>query len=327
MSKLRHKVYVWAKIAKANAPLVRRRRLLKTSDRVTHYGGRKILDASAGNSYLLKRLSMGVPTAAGKIGDTELEVLLKFDRYRHDPVEFFRSVTVGGHELDLLHLNSGVFPKEQHVLVRWAQVYLDALSRLDVLGVWFNKGEEEIVVKYAPAAALTRIRALEPYYHSPPWTHALAGRRVAVVSPFEHSIMSQRGAHTGIELFPDMPMVFPDFELTVIRSPFSAALVRPDHATWHEALSDIQSRLAAAQFDVCLVGAGAYSLPICSFVRDRLGQSAIHLGGPLQLLFGIRGNRWEQHPVISRFFNNNWIKPLPRETPRANWRNDGGAYW
>jgi hypothetical protein len=122
-------------------------------------------------------------------------------------------------------------------------------------------------------------------------------------------------------------MVLPDFELTVIRSPFSAALVRPNHATWHETLAAIQSRLAAIEFDICLVGAGAYSLPICSFVRDRLARAAIHLGGPLQLLFGIRGNRWDNHPVISRFFNENWIRPLPDETPRANWRNDGGAYW
>lgn len=324
---LRHKVYVWSKIAKANAPVLRRTRLLKTSGRVTHYAGRGILDEAAGNSLLYERLSSGIPTAAGKIGDTELEVLLKFNLHRNDPAAFFRSITVGGHELDLLHLNCGVFPKEEDVLVRWARVYLDALSRLDVLGVWFNKGEEEIVSKYAPRATLTQIRALEPYYHFPPWTRALAGRRVAVVSPFEHSINSQRIAHTGSELFPEMPTVFPDFALTVIRSPFSAALVRPTHSSWHEALSDIQHRLAAIEFDICLVGAGAYSLPICSFVRDKLARAAIHLGGPLQLLFGIRGNRWDNHPVISRLFNENWIRPSPHETPRGNWRNDGGAYW
>jgi hypothetical protein len=324
---IRHKVYVWSKIAKANAPLLKRKRLLKTSDRVTHYAGREILDEAAGNSLLFERLSTGIPTAAGKIGDTELEVLLKYDLYCDQPDEFFRSITIGGHELDLLHLNCGVFPKEEDVLVRWAKVYLDALSRLDALGVWFNKGEEEIVAKYAPRATLTRIRALEPYYHSPPWTLALEKKRVAVVSPFEHSISSQWRAHTGSELFPAMPMVFPDFELTVIRSPFSAALVHPAHSSWHEALSDIQRRLAAIEFDVCLVGAGAYSLPICSFVRDTLAGAAIHLGGPLQLLFGIRGNRWNNHPIISRLFNENWIRPSPHETPRGNWKNDGGAYW
>jgi hypothetical protein len=324
---IRHKVYVWSKIAKANAPLLRKRRLLKTSDRVTHYAGKEILDEAAGNFLLLERLSDGVPTAAGKIGDVELEVLIKFDRYQHDPVQFFRSITVGGHEMDLLYLNAGVFPKEEDVLVRWARAYLDALSRLDVLGVWFNEGEEEIVAKYAPRATLTRIRALEPYYHFRPWTRALAGRRVAVVSPFEHSISSQRRAHTGSELFPEMPTVLPDFELTVIRSPFSAALVHPSHSSWHEALSDIQRQLAATEFDVCLVGAGAYSLPICSFVRDTLESTAIHLGGPLQLLFGIRGNRWDNHPIIKRLFNEHWIRPLPHETPRANWRMEGGAYW
>jgi hypothetical protein len=325
--RVRHKTYVWFKIAKANAPLLKRKRLLKTSSRVTHYAGKPILDATAGNSLLLKRLSAGEPTAAGKIGDTELEVIIKFDRYRDDFAGFFRSITAEGHELDLLHLNCGVFPKEQDVLVRWAQVYLQALSRLDILGVWFNKEEEKIVTRHAPGATLTRIRAFEPYYHAFPWTQGLAGRRVAVVSPFEHSIVSQRKAHTGGELFPERPTVLPDFELTVIPSPFSAALVHPVHSDWHEALSDIKQRLSAVQFDVCLVGAGAYSLPICSFVRHELMRSAIHLGGPLQILFGIRGRRWDDHPVISRLFNENWIRPSPNETPKGNWKNDGGAYW
>jgi hypothetical protein len=325
--RLRNKIYVWTKIAKANTPALRRARLLKTADPASSYAGRVVLGEQEGNAFLLERLRAGIPFSAGKIGDTELEVLIKFDRYRGDPTSFFRSVTAEGHEFDLLQLNCGVFPKDEDVLIRWAEVYLEAVSTLDLIGVWFNAGEEQIIAKYAPHADLARIRALEPYYHALPWTASLGGKRVAVVSPFEKSIAWQRSHWTGRDLFPERPAVLPDFELIVVRAPFSAGLVSPEHSDWHEALSDMKQRLSAANFDACLVGAGAYSLPICGFVRHELKRPAIHLGGPLQILFGIRGNRWDHHPTIKQWFNEKWIRPLPGETPRRNWKNDGGAYW
>ena len=127
-----------------------------------------IVDPAAGNAFLYERVSSQQPVAAGKIGDTELEVLVKYEQAGGDGDAFFRSITEQGHELDLLHLNCGVFPKQQDVLVRWAETYLEALSDLDMLGVWHNKGEEEIVEKYAPQAMLTGITAVEPYYFDAP---------------------------------------------------------------------------------------------------------------------------------------------------------------
>jgi hypothetical protein len=324
---LRSKAYIWLKIAKANIPHLRRIRLLKISPPVERYGAQAVINAASGNLILLDHVSSGRPIAAGKIGDTELEVLLKFEAFRDDPTAFFRSITEEGHEFDLLYLNCGVFPKRQDTLTRWAQTYLEAVSNIDLLGVWFNKGEQQIVTKYAPRATLTMITAVEPYYHDVPWTQALEGKRVVAVSPFEDSILRQRDSCSGVDLFPDNPAIFPDFELTLVRSPFSAALVPPIHADWHAALADMKERIAAVDFDICLVGAGAYSLPLCSFVRMDLGRSAVHLGGALQILFGIKGRRWDTHPTISKLFNENWTRPLAHERPKRRWKNDGGAYW
>jgi hypothetical protein len=324
---LRSKAYIWLKIAKANTPRLRRIRLLKLSPPVERYGARPVMDAASGNLMLLDHVSNSRPIAAGKIGDTELEILLKFEAFRDDADAFFRSTTDEGHEFDLLYLNCGVFPKRQDILTRWAQTYLGAISNMDLLGVWYNKGERQIVTKYAPTAALTTITAVEPYYHDVPWTQALEGKRVLVVSPFEDSIIRQRARCSGQDLFPDNPTVFPDFELKVVRSPFSAALVPPSYEDWHAALAAMEARIAAVDFDICLVGAGAYSLPICSFVRTDLGRSAVHLGGAMQILFGIKGRRWDAHPTISKLFNEHWTRPLAHERPKGRWKNDGGAYW
>ena len=55
----------------------------------------------------------------------------------------------------------------------------------------------------------------------------------------------------------------------------------------------------AADYDVAIVGAGAYSLPLAAHARDT-GHAAIQMSGATQLLFGIKGKRWDDHPVISK---------------------------
>lgn len=48
------------------------------------------------------------------------------------------------------------------------------------------------------------------------------------------------------------------------------------------------------------------------------GKQAIHLGGATQLLFGIKGYRWENnYPTkIATFFNDAWTRALAEETPK-----------
>ena len=324
---LRHKLYIGAKIAKTNIPGLRRVRMLKTATYTDRYGDRVILEAAVGNRMLLDHVASARPIAAGKIGDCELEALVKYVDSGGDPERFFRAITKGGHEMDLLYVNCGVFPRDARAVGRWAETYLGSLGGIDLLAVWHNKGEEEISARYAPQATLTRIRALEPYYHETPWTASLEGKRVLVVTPFEETVSLQRERHRGADLFPGAADVLPDFELSIVRSPFSAALVRPRHSDWSAALEAMTAEIREREFDVCLVGAGAYSLPVCAFVRRELERSAVHLGGALQILFGIRGRRWDGHPILKGFFNENWTRPVQSERPRGRWRLEGGAYW
>ena len=63
-------------------------------------------------------------------------------------------------------------------------------------------------------------------------------------------------------------------------------------------------------------------------IRDGAGgRPALHLGGALQLLFGIRGRRWEAMPRFAALMNEAWVRPLPQETPAAASQVDGGCYW
>ena len=81
-------------------------------------------------------------------------------------------------------------------------------------------------------------------------------------------------------------------------------------------------------FDVALIGCGAYGFPLAAKIK-RAGKIALHLGGFTQLLFGIKGARWENAQDYYRKLLDNpaWVRPLPEETPDGFFRHENGAYW
>ena len=79
-------------------------------------------------------------------------------------------------------------------------------------------------------------------------------------------------------------------------------------------------------FDVALIGCGAYGLPLGAAIKQ-MGKPAVHLGGALQLLFGIRGRRWEAMPQYLSLMNDAWVRPSSTETPPLAEMVDGGCYW
>ena len=91
-------------------------------------------------------------------------------------------------------------------------------------------------------------------------------------------------------------------------------------------LAFMQRRINAADFEVALIGAGAYGLPLAAYCRS-LGKQAIQTSGATQILFGIKGRRWDDHPVISKLYNDAWVRPAPSETPKAQNVVEGGSYW
>ena len=49
----------------------------------------------------------------------------------------------------------------------------------------------------------------------------------------------------------------------------------------------MKKQIESVEFDIAIIGCGAYGMPLSLFVKD-LGKKAIHLGGNVQYLFGIR---------------------------------------
>jgi len=122
--------------------------------------------------------------------------------------------------------------------------------------------------------------------------------------------------------------LLPEFELEVIPAVQSIAGQETEFEDWFQALDFMKAEIAKKEFDVCILGCGAYGFPLASFIKN-MGKKAIHLGGSTQLLFGIKGQRWEQYIVYpySNLFNENWVRPSSTETPQRAKSVEGGCYW
>jgi len=217
---------------------------------------------------------------------------------------------------------SGVFPPTIDNVEKFCELMIAELPNVDILGSWLK--EEAFFAGELESAKKLMLEDIEPFFTDNPWTRVLEDKKVLVVHPFARTI--RRQFERRHKLFDNG--LLPDFELEVIPAVQSIAGQPTEHSDWFAALDFMKQQIAARQFDICLLGCGAYGFPLAAHVKS-LGKQAIHLGGVLQLFFGIKGARWEQYIVYpyTNLFNEHWVRPDETETPTKSKLVEGGCYW
>src|SRR5207237_192469 len=82
-------------------------------------------------------------------------------------------------------------------------------------------------------------------------------------------------------------------------------------------LGEIEQRVDEHDYDVALIGAGGLGVPLATLVRSR-GRVGISLGGALQVLFGVFGERWHSRESWQeRYFTDAWVN-MPARYPAMN---------
>ncbi|PNG27099.1 hypothetical protein CR492_05265 [Methylocella silvestris] len=281
---------------------------------------RPIVDAGP---VVIEAIRTGRPMAAGKIGFTELLGVRHFVKRKEARAKRQSLPPYPPYAADTLFINSGVFPKTDEFYDRFGAFFIEAIADMDVLASWGLAGEAHIFNTVAPEATLVTRMSLEPYLQPAPWTAALEGKRVLIVSPFIDTISQQYKRRE--EIWEDKS-ILPAFTMLSLRAPFSAGLVPPKQPDWIAAVEELKAQMDAIDFDVALIGAGAFSLPLATHAKKR-GGVGVHMGGSLQLLFGVYGNRWKEDKEFQRFFNDSWVRPSDAETPQEVHKNENACYW
>ena len=276
-----------------------------------------ILAGEDGNNLCKEYLLDDKPCMLGRIGTIEMGVLQACLDKRAGLLK-----EVGEYRINLICRNAGFFPNSEEAIEKFEKIYLDATKDVDVLGVFCNHMEDFFIKEYAPNAKLVQFTTYEPFYYEHPWSYALEGKKVLVIHPFVDSINYQ---YKRRELLFDNPEVLPKFELSTIKAVQTISNNTAGFDSWFDALDYMKGEIDKADFDIALIGCGAYAYPLASYVK-RLGKKSVVTAGATQLLFGIKGARWDnaETPVP---YKDTWIRPNQAETPSGSKDVENGCYW
>ena len=267
-----------------------------------------------GNNFISHYLKNNLPLCAGKYGGNELQLLYcyKADQYPWGSVF-----------IDECEKVAGLYPCNRET-IRWFGDYIFANQKhIDLLALW-NKNipefENSIVTDNTYKCQLQH---LEPYFHDLPWSDNLEGKNVLVVSPFSKSIQNN---------FKDIKNIWPnklsfDFNLITLQYPTSIPITKNSPYTdSREIFEEYKEKISDIDYDVAIYGTGFTGL-MFAIESKKQNKTGIHLGGATQILFGVKGKRWDENAQFADFFNSNWTYPLPEETPELVKEVEGGCYW
>ncbi len=302
--------------AKAGVAWSSRKLLMSSPPRLTN---------DEGNDWISQKMQSGRPFVVGRFGAAESCLLLQF----LDPARIFGARNPIRPCADP-HSSSGIYPETSELFLSFSSSYWEALTHLDegdAMASHSNiRGAEDRLFPRMSMGVIMNNRALEPFYFSNPWSQYLGGKTVLVVHSFTDSIKCQ--LRRSNVLFANPLILPPGIVWKHVTMPQCLGRRTP-HSSWHETLGAAKKMIDdSGRFDVAIVAAGSYAMPLAMHCKTRHRSSAIVMGGGSQLLFGLKGRRWNTHPVLSRLYNSHWMYPLKSDTPHnANTIEDRGPYW
>ena len=283
------------------------------------------------NDLCYHLIQSGKPCMISKFGTIELSTLMAYksslqEKYSLndwiDCIIGLRPTLWGPINIDALCSNAGFFPNDISLLRRFYDENLSAIKEIDVLGSYIY-GEKMFSEELNAAKRVNLYGYYFPFLYKNPWTKLLKGKKVLVVHPFSEDIQRQ---YAKRELLFDDPDVLPEFTLITYKSVQSMLGIRTEYDTWFDALNKMKLDISKIDFDIALIGCGAYGMPLAAHIK-RMGKQAVHLAGCTQLLFGIIGKRWEDLPLTKKYINEYWIHPSPDYIPAEARKIEGGCYW
>lgn len=281
--------------------------------------------AVEGLSAASESLSLGIRSGdlfAGRLGETELAIwrLLGSKARMRSGIKIRVKAKV----------NAGIWPPTPAQMLAFCCSYEAAFRSTTHVAVWRSLPQEDSFLAWAaPTAARIPLRALDPVLAAAcglhPWSEALEGMRILVVSPFAE--LARQQTLRRAQLFRSDFNVLPQIDVVPLAPPQSQAL-QLSRSTWSANLERSMHEIdrLVPHVDAALLSAGAYGMPLARHARDhRL--PVIYMGGALQLLFGIEGGRWRDSQELVSIKGSGWVRPAPYLAPMGARLVEKGAYW
>lgn len=283
------------------------------------------------NDKIYQMLSDGKPLLMAKFGTTEMDTILSylFEEQGVMPKIYIEAIKRKAciypeSQLKNLCMNSGFFPNDIELGRKFYKRMMEDIKEVDILASYIQA--EKYLQPYMHCQKMNLKGYYAPFLWKHPWTRYLEGKRVLVVHPFVATIKKQYEENRQF-LFADKE-VLPEFKsIDYVQAVQSLAGEKVPYKDWFEALNYMEQEIDKKDFDVALIGCGAYGFCLAAHVK-RLGKQAMHLAGWTQMLFGVYGNRWlNDEPEFSKFINEHWVRPSAAEKPKDAAKIENSCYW
>lgn len=297
--------------------------------------GRKVLSMKESNALISELIRSGKPFWLARYGNTEMQFLnsVLYRRYvngKTGPLSWDVESRV-----NLLCQTAGFFPADRELAVRYADECFAAAKNIDIHAMWDIWMEEYMIGRLEPNAKVIKWGYIAPYYQRKteddrPWTAALKGKKVLVINHFAESIEKQykNNRERLFEKIFDADDILPEFELITFKSVQTAGGNRDDRfKDWFEALNWMIEEIKKIDFDVALIGCGAYGFLIADAIK-KMGKGAIQTCGCTQMIFGVLGQRWTgDKKLMEEVINDAWVRPSDGERFEGINNVEGACYW
>ncbi len=313
--------YLWSKSRSAfmsNKAFARKRPFMYKKPIIT--------DIDISHSIIKELLSGDKPAMIARIGGSEVTVTGKcLLKRNHGILVNNTSIMKQG---NWMYNTAGFFSKNGERLLsdldRFSLLMAEDAKLVDLYGIHYALMEDYVVNKYCTNARFVEMDNFRIMICENSWGEALREKKVLVIYPCAKTIQSQYARRDKIW---SNPTILPDFTLITYQPVQTIAGNNIDqYIDWFDALEKMKKDISQIDFDIAIIGCGAYGFPLAAECK-RLGKKAIHLGGQTQMCFGVLGKRWEDIPYYQQFINEYWVHPSEEETPKNYKAVENGCYW
>lgn len=298
-------------------------RWLNSDPYIPFYANHWVMGKNTTNHQIADMIQKGNPFMVSRFGNTELSVMTTVLKRRlfGNTKEIDSRFQEWFQNLQDL---SGFFPDKPELAEEFTDLMLESCKKIDIMVMFHCHLDDYIMTEYMPRSKVTFLNHIEPWRCKTPWTAALKGKKVLIIHPFEESIKSQYKKRKFLFLNEE---ILPDFELKTLKAVQTIAGEQDERfETWFDALDYMYEQAMKIDFDIAILGCGAYGLPLAAKLKEA-GKQAIHMGGVTQILFGIKGRRWVDNPRAGIIFNDTWVYPKENETPKKSKVVENHCYW
>jgi len=272
-----------------------------------------MLDVQAGNEAIKNLILSEKPFLVNRMR-SEMDVVFKM----------MKGIPLADGNHNNLFVNCGVYPyADVEQIGLFTKETMSSMFLTDAWGycTYFVPYQDWFIQNGSRSKCVFDFIALEPFYHETPWTLELSGKKVLIVHPYVNTMKEQEPKL--LEIW-NGKRLFDNVEFKYLESVQSIAGNAP-HSSWSESYEHMKSQINEIDFDVALLGCGGYGMPLSGYIKS-IGKSAVYIGGGLQLVFGIKGKRWDESD-ISGHYNEHWVRPSVKEVPNNHALVEGGCYW